>query len=104
MSEYSNASLRKAAFYSQLNLSESTVVNYRAAINSKFLKDNLLECCGVLELFEVTDLDLLWKLYSKINLAPRNISNHRAYSAAIMKYVRFLNNGQKYVKKSSTKK
>lgn len=104
MSEYNNASLRKAAFYSQLNLSASTMVNYRAAINSKFLRDALLENCGVLDLFEVTDLDLLWELYSKVNLAPRNISNHRAYSAAIMKYVRFLNNGQKYVKKISANK
>lgn len=102
MSEYSNASLRKAAFYSQLNLSESTLVNYRAAINSKFMREALLKNCGVLDLFEVTDLDLLWELYSKVNLAPRNISNHRAYSAAIMKYVRFLNNGQKYVKKNKS--
>lgn len=56
----------------------------------------LLKECDGKQLYQITDLETLWKLYSKINLHPINISSHRAYSAAIMKYIRFLNNGEKY--------
>ena len=90
------ANNRKNQFLSQLNLSETTLRNYKVAFNSTFLKEMLLKECDGKQLFQITELDVLWNLYSKVNLHPRNISNHRIYSAAIMKYIRFLNNGEKY--------
>lgn len=89
---------RETDFYAQLNLSSTTIHNYRSALNSNFLKD-LLKKYGLKQLFSITDLELLWKIYSEVNLHPKNIRDHRAYSAAIMKYIRFLNNGQKYGKR-----
>jgi hypothetical protein len=44
------------------------------------------------------------KKHSKINLHPKNIENHRAYSAATMKYIRFLNDGKKYGHRIDLKK
>jgi hypothetical protein len=87
---------RKKQFLSQLNLSETTLKNYKVAFNSAFLKEMLLKECDGKQLFQITELDVLWNLYSKVNLHPRNVSYHRIYSAAIMKYIRFLNNGEKY--------
>jgi hypothetical protein len=87
---------RRNDFFAQLNLSEATTRNYRLALNSSFLKEMLLKECGGKQLFEITDLEELWKLYSKINLHPKNISNHRSCSAAVMKYIKFLNGGKKY--------
>jgi hypothetical protein len=89
-------SKRKSDFLAQLNLSETTLRNYKVALNSALLKEMLFKVCDGKQLFEITDLDLLWELYSKINLHPRNISNHRTYSAVVMKYIRFLNHGEKY--------
>ena len=91
-----NASIRKANFYTHLELSKTTITNYKSALNSSFLKEELKGTFEVLDIFEINDIEKLWQLYSKINLHPRNIKNHRAYSAAIMKYIRFLNNGEKY--------
>lgn len=88
--------IRKNQFISQLDLSETTLRNYKVALNSAFLKEMLLKECDGKQLFQITNLDILWNLYSKVNLHPRNTSNHRIYSAAIMKYIRFLNNGEKY--------
>lgn len=87
---------RRNDFFEQLNLSDSTTRNYRLALNSGFLKEMLLKECDGKQLFEITDLEELWKLYSKINLHPKNISTHRACSAAIMKYIKFLNGGKKF--------
>lgn len=87
---------RTADFYNQLNLSVASARNYKNALNSSFFKDILYKECGVRIVFEITDLEVLWNLYSKINLHPKNIENHRAYSAALMKYIRYLNNGKKY--------
>lgn len=95
---------RETDFISQLKLSELSLRNYKVALNSTFLKAALEEECGVLSLFEITNLDKLWGLYCKINLHPKNVAAHRAYSAAIMKYIRFLNNGEKYVKPIDSKK
>lgn len=89
------ASRRKDDFYKSLNLSVTTTNNYRSAIQSSFLTGVLKDEFDTLDLFEIVDLQKLLDLYSKINLHPKNISNHRAYSAAIMKYIRYLNNGQK---------
>lgn len=94
-----NASIRKANFYEHLALSKTTITNYKSALNSNFLKEELRNEFEVLDIFEIFNIEDLWKLYSKINLHPKNISNHRAYSAAIMKYIRFLNNGEKYGKR-----
>ena len=85
-----------SAFFAQLNLSEKTLINYRNALKSKFIKEILLEECNAESLFEIDDLELLWKIYSKTNLHPNNVNKHRIYSAAIMKYIKFLNGGKKY--------
>lgn len=87
---------RRNDFFAQLNLSETTTRNYKVALNSVFLKEMLLKECDGKQLFEITDLEELWKLYSKVNIHPKNISTHRLCSAAIMKYIRFLNGGKKY--------
>jgi hypothetical protein len=90
------ASLRKEKFFEQLNLSESVMRNYRYALNSKFIKEMLKSKYNKESLFEIADIKTLWDLYSFINLHPKNVDCHRMYSAAIMKYIRFLNNGKKY--------
>ena len=64
---------REMEFYLQMPLSEMTVKNYRLALNSRYVKDFLLSECGVGNLFELDDLDVLWQLYSKINRHPFNI-------------------------------
>lgn len=87
---------RKDKFFSQLNLSEDVTRNYKNALNSTFVKEALADMCDKSSLFEITDLEELWKFYSFINLHPKNVQNHRVYSAAIMKYIRFLNGGKKY--------
>lgn len=87
---------RTADFYNQLNLSAASARNYRNALNSFFFKDILYKECGVKTVFAISDLEVLWNLYSKINLHPKNVESHRAYSAALMKYIRYLNNGKKY--------
>ena len=86
-------------FYEYLDVSNRTRRNYVKAVRSKFLKDILFENCGTYNLFEIDDLKKLWDIYSKVNLHPNNVKNHRNYSAALMKYIRFLNNGQRYGKR-----
>lgn len=90
-----SASKRRDDFYKSLNLSVRTTLNYRISIQSTFLITILKEEYNVQDLFSIVDLKVLSDLYCKINLHPKNIKNHRAYSAAIMKYIRYLNNGQK---------
>lgn len=92
-------SRRKADFFESLNLSSATINNYRSALQSSFLLDYLKQEFKVNDLFEIDDLESLWQIYSRINLHSKNISHHRAYSAAIMKYIRFLNKGSKYGKR-----
>lgn len=89
----------KSEFFAQLDLSEKTRLNYKNALNSIFLKNFLIEECNKESLFDIYDLEELWNIYSEINLHPQNISKHRMYSAAIMKYIRFLNGGKKYGKR-----
>ena len=93
------ASRRKEDFYKSLNLSTTTTNNYRSALQGSFLRGILKKEYYSYDLFEVVDIQVLWDLYCKINLHPKNISNHRAYSAAIMKYIRYLNNGKKIGKR-----
>ena len=59
---------RRERFFGQLNLSESVARNYRNALNSTFVKVTLAEKCNKESLFEITDLEELWNLYSFINL------------------------------------
>lgn len=92
-------SRRKLDFYESLNLSDTTTNNYRSALQSSFLLEFLKQEFNTFDLFEIVDLDELWQIYSKVNLHPKNINNHRAYSAAIMKYIRYLNKGCKYGKR-----
>ena len=92
----SSSICREEAFFSQLVLSESSLRNYQVAYNSTLLREVLESNFGVSRLFDITDLDTLWSIYCRINLHPKNVAAHRAYSAAIMKYIRFLNNGEKY--------
>ena len=87
---------RMERFFSQLNLSESVARNYKNALNSTFVKVILAEKSNKESLFEITDIEELWNLYSFINLHPKNVAHHRVYSAAVMKYIRFLNDGKKY--------
>lgn len=89
-------SKRRSDFFKQLNLSASTTRHYKEALKSDFLKDIVEKECQKSDIFEITDLNLLWKIYSMVNLHPHNIRVHRAFSSAIMKYIRFLNNGKKY--------
>lgn len=95
---------RKVDFINQLNVSQRTQQNYEGAIRSAFVKGILQDFCGTEDLFDITDLEKLWMVYTHINLHPVNIATHRAYSAAIMKYIRFLNNGKKYGKRIDYKK
>ncbi len=89
----------RESFYKQLPVSQRTKVNYRIALNSSFVRMVLQDKCGTEDIFSLTDLPKLWEVYSYINLHDSNIKNHRIYSAAIMRYIRFLNNGEKYGKR-----
>ena len=94
----------KDNFFSQLLVSERTKVNYKVALNSSFLKHVLLEQFGTQSIFSVIDLQKLWEIYSYVNLHDTNVKNHRIYSAAIMRYIRFLNDGKKYGQRIDTQK
>ena len=89
----------KDDFFNQLDLAESTIRSYKVAYNSTFLRNFLIKECGKQALCDIVDLETLWQLYSKVNLHPKNVSNHRIYSCVIMKYIRFLNNGKKIGKR-----
>lgn len=94
------AEKRSNDLYAQLNLSPVTLNNYRSALNGRVLKEVLAEVDDSIEsIFEITDLDLLWAIYTKVNVHPSNIKNHRGTSCAVMKYIRFLNNGKKIGKR-----
>lgn len=87
---------RMIEFLNQLNVSDRTKHNYESALNSRFVKNYLYELYGINSIFEITKLEQLWELYCKINVHSTNIANHRGYSCAIMRYIRFLNGGKKY--------
>ena len=93
------ASRRKDDFFKSLNLSLRTTQNYRTAIQSTFIQGVLKEECNTVDLFDLVDIKVLGDLYGKLNHHPKNIKNHRGYSAAIMKYIRYLNQGVKYGKR-----
>ena len=91
---------RKLDFFSQLKLSKSAKNNYSSALNGDFIYNIIAEVNNKGQsIFEITDLEILWTIYSKVNLHPANIAKHRGYSCAVMRYIRFLNDGKKYGKR-----
>ena len=90
---------RKIAYRSSLQISEVTKNNYFSAIWGSLLRDALNKECGTNDLFSIVDLEKLWKVYSYINLHPKNIATHRNISCALMSYIKFLNGGKKYGKR-----
>ncbi len=95
--------IRKKRFFESLNVSKNTMRNYRVSINSSLVKQ-FVKSKKYSSIFEIDDLNVLWDLYSVLNLHPKNIAAHRSYSAAIMKYIRFLNNGAKIGRRVDYKK
>lgn len=91
-----NAIEQKQAFLKQLPVSYSTKVHYTTALNSKFLREHVQNKYGVAGIFDITDLEVLRAIYDYINLHPKNIAQHRNISCALMRYIRFLNDGKKY--------
>lgn len=87
--------IRKKRFFESLNVSQNTMRNYQVSINSSLVKQ-FVKSKNYTSLFEIEDLNVLWDIYSNLNLHPKNIAAHRSYSAAIMRYIRFLNNGAKF--------
>ena len=90
---------RKIAYRSSLNIYEVTKNNYFSSIRGSLLCNALEAECGTKDLFAVMDLEKLWKVYSYINLHPKNIATHRNISCALMSYMKFLNGGKRYGKR-----
>ena len=90
-----DTSARKEKFFSSLGLAEATMRNYKTALDSKFLKEYITVKCNCISIFDITDIDVLYDIYVNIRIHPKNIETHRVCSAAIMKYIRFLNDGKK---------
>ena len=95
---------RKEKFFSSLNLAEATMRNYRTAFNSKFLIEYITENYKQKTLFDITDLDDLYNIYVFVRQHPKNEETHRVCSAAVMKYIRFLNDGKKIGRRIDYKK
>ena len=95
---------RKEDFFSSLKLAEATIQNYKAVLRSKFLREVLEVKFGLQDIFEVTDLEVLWEIYSTVNVHPKNVEMHRICSAGIMKYIRFLNDGRRIGRRIDYKK
>ena len=55
----------------------------------------LLEFFQTHNIFEVADLNKLSEFYAAVKIPPFNIDKHRVYSAAVMAYIKYLNNGKK---------
>ena len=90
------AKTRKEQFFASLTIAEATKRNYKTGLNSSFFKDFLATKFKYQSLFEITDLDKLFEIYTNVNIHPKNEEMHRVCSAAVMKYIRFLNGGKKY--------
>lgn len=91
-----DAKTRKELFFASLTIAEATKRNYKTGLNSTFFKDFLLTRFECKNLFDITDLEKLFEIYKVVNIHPKNEEMHRVCSAAVMKYIRFLNNGKKY--------
>lgn len=86
-------------FFSHLELALSTKRKYRDALNSEFLVNLIQIELKAESIFEVMDLERLWKFYCMINLHPVNVRMHRYYSTPIRKYISYINGGKKYGKR-----
>ena len=86
---------RKEHFFSSLGLADATIRNYKTALNCNFIKEYLSVKFNCISIFEIIDLEVLYDIYVNIRVHPKNIETHRVCSAAIMKYIRFLNDGKK---------
>lgn len=95
---------RKEKFFSSLNLAEATMRNYRTAFNSKFLIEHITTNYKQSTLFDITDLNDLYNIYVFVRQHPKNEDTHRVCSAAVMKYIRFLNDGKKIGRRIDYKK
>ena len=104
MGESVSALSRMDNYFMSLNLCEKTKSNYRRSLNSALVQTVVNELYHETSIFSITDLNALWDIYSIINSHPINISKHRVYSAAVMSYVKFLNNGKKVGKRVDFKK
>lgn len=90
---------KEVEFFNSLKLSENTIRGYRIALNSKFFVGYLMEYYGYDSIFDINDVSVLWEIYSELNLHPKNVTNHRCYSSVVMKYLKYLNNGDRYGKR-----
>jgi len=90
---------RRNKFLSQLTLSDSSKRRYKDALDSPFLIEIIRNEFNAESIYMLEDLKMLWRLYSMINLHPINVKMHRYYSAPIMKYIRYLNGGERYGKR-----
>jgi len=97
-----DAKTRKELFFASLTIAEATKRNYKTGLNSSFFKDFLAKKFKCKNLFEITDLDKLFEIYPDVNIHPKNEEMHRVCSAAIMKYIRFLNDGKNIVERKNT--
>ena len=68
---------RRKDFFEQLNLSEAATRNYRNALNSSFLKGKIYAEYNKISLFEITDLETLWDLYTKNNWSEDETDKRR---------------------------
>lgn len=91
---------KENAFFDSLDVSNNTKRVYKQSLNSSFLKNFLKDEYGYESIFETDDIKILTAIYCSLNVHPKNILNHRGYSASVMKYIRFLNKGVKPVKRT----
>lgn len=96
---FESAKDRENAFCASLKVSEVTKKNYLSALHGKFLCSVLQAETDTNDVFAIVNLEVLWKIYSYINLHPRNIATHRNISCALMRYMKFLNGGKRYGKR-----
>lgn len=91
---------KENAFLDSLDVSEKTRRVYKQSLRSSFMKNFLKDEYGYESIYEIDDITILTAIYCSLNVHPKNILNHRGYSASVMKYIRFLNKGVKPVKRA----
>lgn len=91
-----SARTREICFYKSLNVTQGTVSSYKNSLRDSILLELLKKDYNISNIFEIVELETLWSIYCKIKDHPKNLSQHRRYTAAIMKYIRYLNDGKKY--------
>lgn len=99
MIENYDTARRKEQFIASLQTTHKRWNNYVLALNGKFVTQILTESFGINSIFDVTDLNKLWEIYTAVNINPHNLATHRLFSSAIMSYIKFLNNGKRIGKR-----